>query len=172
MKSDPEKLTASGRVKVTLKGHGAAGRKILIQPAYKDSKGRLVYAKPKEYELPEKPGRIRPPGELQSAIKPAPKERLRRARRPRRPRQGLQARQGRKQFTITIEIPGKLHSLSPEVVTRLEKQKPLYNAPMTLIDVEGDFAAVVEVIGEINPGSTRPRIDRAMTSPSHSRARV
>jgi regulation of enolase protein 1 (concanavalin A-like superfamily) len=33
----------------------------------------------------------------------------------------------------------------------------LHNAPMALIDVEGDFLATVEVAGEISPGSTLPK---------------
>jgi hypothetical protein len=59
---------------------------------------------------------------------------------------------------IKIEIPGnKLRSLAPEVVSLLDKTKPLHNAPMSLIGVEGDFAARVQVTGEMSPGSTLPK---------------
>ena len=59
---------------------------------------------------------------------------------------------------IKIEVPGnKLHTLAPEVVTLLDKKKPLHNAPMTLTDVEGDFVASVEVTGEISTGSILPQ---------------
>src|SRR5262249_22802200 len=58
-------------------------------------------------------------------------------------------------FKIRIDLPGKLHTLSPEVVSR--KDQPLHNSPMTLTEVEGDFAAFVEVTGEISPGPTPPR---------------
>ena len=55
---------------------------------------------------------------------------------------------------IKIEVPGgKIHTLSPYFVQRISKKKPLHNAPMTLIDVEGDFAAMVEVTGEISAGA-------------------
>jgi regulation of enolase protein 1 (concanavalin A-like superfamily) len=63
------------------------------------------------------------------------------------------------EFKIRIDIPGKLHTLSPEIVAR--KNQPLHNAPMTLTEVEGDFAAFVEVTGEISPGSALPK-DRAV----------
>ena len=72
---------------------------------------------------------------------------------------------------IKIEIPGgKVRSLAPYVVKRLNKKKPLHNAPMTLIDVEGDFAVLVEVTGEISAGTSCPRIARATTSRSRFRA--
>ena len=58
---------------------------------------------------------------------------------------------------IKIEIPGKLHSLAPEIAKRTNRKKSLHNAPMTLTDVEGDFVALVEVTGEINPGSATPK---------------
>jgi hypothetical protein len=58
---------------------------------------------------------------------------------------------------IKIEIPGgRVRSLAPYVVTSLDKKKPLHNAPMTLIDVEGDFAALVEVTGAWAPGTKLP----------------
>ena len=41
----------------------------------------------------------------------------------------------------------------------------MHNAPMTLTEVEGDFAALVEVTGEINPGSTMPKDRQGHTLP-------
>ena len=59
---------------------------------------------------------------------------------------------------IKIEIPGgKVRSLAPYVVQRINKKKPLHNAPMTLIEVEGDFAALVEVTGEMSAGTNLPK---------------
>jgi hypothetical protein len=59
---------------------------------------------------------------------------------------------------IRIEVPGnKLYSLAPFVVTRADKAKPLHNAPMSLIEVEGDVAALVQVTGEMSPGSKLPK---------------
>ncbi len=58
-------------------------------------------------------------------------------------------------FKLTIDIPGKLHTLSPKLTDN--SNRPINNAPMTLTEVEGDFVSVVQVSGEINPGSTLPR---------------
>ena len=65
---------------------------------------------------------------------------------------------------LQIEVPGgKVHTLSPYFVTRANKRKTLHNAPMALIDVEGDFAVVVEVTGEISPGSTLPKTSSTLS---------
>ena len=54
---------------------------------------------------------------------------------------------------IEIRLPGnKLHTLASERVMPANKAKPLHEAPMCLTDVEGDFAALVQVTGEISPG--------------------
>jgi hypothetical protein len=42
-------------------------------------------------------------------------------------------------------------------VNRLNKKKPLHNAPMSLIEVDGDFAALVEVTGDISAGTNLPK---------------
>ena len=67
---------------------------------------------------------------------------------------------------IKIEIPGKLHTLSPEITSRKNRKVSLHNAPITLTDVEGDFAALVEVTGEISPGPTLPEDLQDNTIPS------
>jgi hypothetical protein len=155
--SDPKTLTASGRVQVALKGEGAAGRKVLIQAAYKDRRGQLVYSKPKEYELPDKPGRILPPGELQRKIKAVRSKSLAMLGALVDPDKDCKLTKDEDSYKVTIEIPGKLHTLSPEITTRLDKKKSLHNAPFTTTDVEGDFAALVEVTGDIQPGSAVPK---------------
>jgi regulation of enolase protein 1 (concanavalin A-like superfamily) len=59
---------------------------------------------------------------------------------------------------IKIEVPGgKIRTLAPLMKTRFNKSKPLHNAPMALVDVEGDFGAMVEVTGDMTPGSTLPK---------------
>ena len=65
--------TATGRVQVQLSGQGPESRKVLIQTAHRDFRDQLVYGKPREVELPEKPGRILPPGafERRSGCSPA-----------------------------------------------------------------------------------------------------
>jgi hypothetical protein len=158
LQRDPRAQQAAGRVQVALSGQGAGARKILIQAAHRDLRGRLVYSKPEEVLLPDHPGRIVPPGDLQQMIK---------AVRPRSlallgplidPAKDCRLDKDESSFKIRIEVPGKLHTLSPEFVVR--KNQPVHNAPMTLADVDGDFAALVEVTGEISPGANPPR-DRA-----------
>jgi regulation of enolase protein 1 (concanavalin A-like superfamily) len=58
-------------------------------------------------------------------------------------------------YRIKIEIPGKTHTLSTDFLNR--SGKPLYNAPMALAEVNGDFTALVDVVGDISPGTDPPR---------------
>ena len=59
---------------------------------------------------------------------------------------------------ITLEVPGgKVRTLAPYVTNRDNRQIPLHNAPMVLAELEGNFVAVVEVTGEMAPGSTLPQ---------------
>jgi hypothetical protein len=59
---------------------------------------------------------------------------------------------------LKIEVPGgKVRTLAPYVRARYNKKKALHNAPMVLTDVEGDFAAMVEVTGDMSPGSKMPK---------------
>jgi len=157
LQHDPNTASASGRVQVALSGQGVASRKVLIQTAHRYRSGQIVYSKPNEYDLPDKPGRIGPrrtalPWILEAA---------------RRKSESLLGRlidpdkdcgSSIMSDKRTIGIPGnKLHTLASDVVTRLDKKKSLHNAPMFLIEVEGDFAALVKITGEISPGSTLPK---------------
>jgi hypothetical protein len=157
LKHDPNTLTATGRVQVALKGEGAAARKVLIQPGYKDRRGQIVYAKPKEYELPEKPGRIMPPGELTRMIKSVRRKSLAMLGALNDPDKDCKLIKDEDNQKIKIEIPAKMHTLSPEMKTRLDKRKPLHNAPFTVAEVEGDFLVGVEVTGDIEPGADLPK---------------
>jgi hypothetical protein len=58
---------------------------------------------------------------------------------------------------ITIEVPGRLHSLAPQMTAGLDKKKPLHNAPFAVTEVEGAFLAMVELTGEMRPGSALPK---------------
>ncbi len=69
LQRDPKVGLASGKVQVALSGEGAAARKILIQTAHRDTRGQLVYAKPKEIELPERPGRVAISNEMMKILK-------------------------------------------------------------------------------------------------------
>ncbi len=146
---------ALGRVQVALSGTGPNARKVAIQAAYRDARNVLHYSKPREVMLPTEPGRILPPGTLDRLIKAVRNKSLSLLGPLVDPSKDCRLDKDESSFRVRIDVPGKLHTLSPELVTRANK--PVHNAPMTLTDVEGDFAAIVEVTGEINPGPTPPR---------------
>jgi len=156
LKRDGKTTSVSGRVQVKLTGEGAASRKVLIQTAHRDRRGQLVYSKPKEYELPEK-GSFGHAGRLQKMMKMAQRKSVNLLGPLIDPDQDCKLTKDEDNLTLKIEIPGKLHSLSPEIASRKSRKVSLHNAPMTMTEVEGDFVALVEVTGEINPGSATPK---------------
>jgi hypothetical protein len=145
-------------VKVSLSGQGPAARKVLIQTAHRDARGRTIYSRPKEINLPDKPGRIRPPGSIERLFASARKRSFAMLGPLTDPDKDCKLVKEEVGFKIKLEVPGnKIHTLSPEVVTRRDKRKPLHNTPMTLTDVDGDFVAMVEITGDMNPGTTLPK---------------
>ena len=156
LQKDDKTSSVSGRVQVTLSGEGAAARKVLIQTAHRDRRGQLVYSKPREYELPEK-GSFGHAGRLQKMMKMAQRRSVNMLGPLIDPDKDCKLTKDEDNLKIKIEIPGKLHTLSPEITSRKNRKVSLHNAPMTLTEVEGDFAALVEVTGEINPGSATPK---------------
>jgi hypothetical protein len=159
LRREKNSATAKGRLELAVPGQGSDSRRLLIQTAHRNSSGQVVYSPPKEVRLPNRPGRIVPPNATQEVIS--------RFRRPSLallgplidPSKDCRLDKDEDNFKLKIEVPGKLHTLSPEIVTRANK--PLHNAPMSLADVNGDFIAIVEIIGEIAPGSEPPK-DRAV----------
>ncbi len=150
--------TASGNVQVGLSGVGAASRKILIQTAHRDPRGQLVYSKPREIELPDKPGRIMMSSQMLRLLKTVQRKSLSMLGPLVDPEKDCELTKSEDSLKIQIKVPGnKIRSLAPYVVQRINKNRPLHNAPMTLIDVDGDFAAMVEVTGEISAGTNLPR---------------
>jgi S1-C subfamily serine protease len=157
LQHDPITASASGRVRVALRGQGAAARKILIQTVHRYRSGQLVYSNPRVYDLPDKPGRVRP-RRIARILRDARPESVAVLEPLVDPDKDCRLVKDDLTYTIKIEVPGnKVHTLAPEVVTRLNKRKPLHNAPMSLIEIDGDFAALVQVTGDINPGSTLPK---------------
>ncbi len=155
LRRDPRTSVASGNVQVALNGSGVNARRILIQAAHRDMRGRLFYCKPQEVHLPDQPGPLRESGDLAKLVK---------AYRPKSmsllgpladPSKDCRLDKDDQSFRLKIDIPGKLHTLSPELLNRTNQ--PLHNSPMTLTEVEGDFAAIVEVTGDITPGSEPPK---------------
>jgi Trypsin-like peptidase domain len=158
LKRDANAPTATGVVQVALSGEGAAKRKIVIQTAHRDIAGKLVYSKPREVELPEKPGRVMVSSHLLRILRTVQRKSISMLGPLIDPEKDCKLVKDEDNLKIKIEIPGnKVRSIAPYVVQRLNKRKPLHNAPMSLIDVEGDFAALVEVTGEMRAGTNMPK---------------
>jgi S1-C subfamily serine protease len=157
LQRDEKTSTASGKVQVSLSGEDANGRKILIQTAHRSGTGQLVYSKPKEIQLPEKAGPVLTSGSLLRTINELRRRSFALLGPLVDPDKDCKLLKDEDSAKVKIEIPGKLHTNSPYVVTRKNKKLPLHNAPMTVAEVEGDFAAIVEVTGEIRPGSATPK---------------
>ncbi len=161
LQRDARTPTASGQVQVAVNSGDLKGQKILVQTGHRDLLGRLHYSKPKEVTLPDKPGRIRPAGGLQRIFNLARGPSLKKLGPLIDPARDCRMFKDDNRFRLTIDIPGKLHTLSPRLTDN--SNRPINNAPMTLTDVNGDFVSVVQISGEINPGSTLPR-DRQVRS--------
>ncbi len=141
-------------MQIALSGTGAAARKVLIQAAHRDMRGRLTYTRPKEVFLPDHPGPIRPAGSLAKVAGKVMAKSFGLLGPLSDPSKDCRLDKDEKSMKIRIDVPGKLHTLLPEF--QLRKNTPLHNSPMTLADVNGDFLAQVAVTGEINPGSKLP----------------
>ena len=161
---DPKFAVASGRVQVALSGQGADARKVLIQTAHRDARGTLVYSKPKEVDLPEK-GTFGHGAKLQRAMKAVQRKSLALLGPLLDPDKDCTLTKDEENLKIKIDVPGKLHTLSPEVTSRKNRKVALNNAPITMTEVEGDFAAFVQVTGEINPGAETPKDRQGHTLP-------
>jgi S1-C subfamily serine protease len=158
LQRDPKVAMASGQVQVALSGEGAAARKILVQTAHRDTRGKLVYAKPREIELPEKPGRVAMSNEMMKTLKTIQRKTFSMVGPLIDPEKDCKLTKSDDDMKIKIDIPGgKVRSLAPYIVNRLNKKRALHNAPMSLIEVDGDFAALVEVTGDISAGTTLPK---------------
>jgi hypothetical protein len=154
---DPTSASASGRVPIRLSDFGDSKR-IVIQTSPRYQTGQIVYSKPSVYNLPEKPGRIYPLGTpLARILKAAQRESFALLGPLVDPDRDCRQSRDHIGFKIKFDVPGeKLHTLDPAVVTISDKKKALHNAPMILAPVDGDFAALVEVTGELSPGLTLP----------------
>jgi S1-C subfamily serine protease/regulation of enolase protein 1 (concanavalin A-like superfamily) len=161
---DPKTPFVAGRIQVALKGTGADANKVLIQTAHRDLRGRLVYSKPKEVVLPER-GSFGRAGKLQFAMKALQRKSLALLGPLVDPDKDCQLTKDEDRLKIKIDIPGKLHTLSPEITTRKNRKVSLHNAPFTLTEIEGDFIAQVQVTGEISPGSATPKDRQGLTFP-------
>jgi S1-C subfamily serine protease len=143
---DPATRTASGQVRAAL---ARGGRRILVQVSYVDSQGRTVVTAPVPYEVPTSPGRLAAVGDRARRLASFRKKSLGRLGPLTDP--DKDCKEARTDKGITIDIPGKLHTLSPQL--RDKKNRPVANAPTVLAPIDGDFLAHVRIAGEIRPGS-------------------
>lgn len=149
LKTDPKTHEATGRFQVPLSGQGKDGRKVTFQAAYRNQKNELTFDRPITVELPEKGGRIG--GSFAKVIEALRKRSYAKLGPLIDPDEACRMTKDDQTFKISISAPGKkVFSLSPELT--LKKNTPVHNAPRTLADVTGDFAAIVRVTGDINPG--------------------
>ncbi len=157
LQRDPKRPSASGHVEVALSGKGATARVVLIQTARSDIRGQLIYSEPLEIELPERPGRVMVSDRMLELLETLQHKSFSMLGRLVDPEHDCQLVTDEEIYKIEIEIPGnKVRTLAPELVTRVNRKKPLHNAPMCLIEVEGDFTALVQVTGVMSPGSNLP----------------
>jgi S1-C subfamily serine protease len=151
-----DKAVAKGQVQVALGQTGPDARRVLIQTSHVDEAGKTILSAPRSWVLPETDGPISDGGKIEEL-----RNRLQRKSIAKlgplvedgdpKTENECELTKDEKNHLITISIPAKhVASLSPTVKNK--ESKPVHNAPRTLTEVEGDFAAFVEVSGDINPG--------------------
>ena len=145
---------------MSLSGQGDDARKVLIQTAHRDNRGQLVYFEAKGSRASGK-GRVRPGWQAAKGDEGRSAKSLGLLGPLLDPDNDCKLTKDEDKMTIKIDVPGKLHTLSPEVTTRKNRKVSLNNAPITMTEVDGDFAAFVQVTGEIRvrdpQGSAGPR---------------
>lgn len=126
--------------------NAGAGRKLIMQASYLDSRGRTIYTNPVAYEIPTEPTGLvaigLPPGREGPKLPPTfdklgPLV-----------TSSKQCKMTRDSKSLTFDLPAGVHLLSPELNVK--------NSPMSLADVQGDFVAQVHVVGEMLPGVDKP----------------
>jgi S1-C subfamily serine protease/regulation of enolase protein 1 (concanavalin A-like superfamily) len=155
-----DRSMATGEVKVALGRSGPDARRVLIQTAHLDSSGKLLYSRPRPYDLQD--GRIIAGRKIEELKRKLARRSLAKLGSlmedddPRTPDE-CQLLKDAKDRKSTITLPNKVFTLSPKV---LKLRRPIHNAPRTMTEVEGDFLAYVQVSGDINTGldpTTDPR---------------
>jgi hypothetical protein len=161
-----DKSEAKGQVHVSLGQTGPDARRVLIQTSHLDAAGKTIYSPPRSWLLPTKDGLISDGGrleELRNRLQRNSLAKLGPLVEGADPKSEMT--KDAKNHLITISIPANhAASLSPSVLTK--QKKPVHNAPRTLAESEGDFAAFVEVSGDMNPGLDPIKDPRGHTLPA------
>ncbi|WP_435016229.1 trypsin-like peptidase domain-containing protein [Tundrisphaera sp. TA3] len=144
----PRASEATGRLRVAVGDR----RRVLVQTAHRDDRGTIAYDQPRPIDLPARPGTVADGGRPDDRLRDLRLGSLERLGTLIDPDKECRLAVDRAGFKVEIAVPGKkVYSLSPDFRNRANR--PLHNAPMTLAEVDGDFAAMVRVGGDLNPGS-------------------
>jgi regulation of enolase protein 1 (concanavalin A-like superfamily) len=124
-------------------------RRLMVQAVYQLDSGKRVYSMPRPYLVPSRPTglaradaepRAKGPTASFDVLGPLIDSHKQPAK---------DCKMQRDADSLTIEVPAGVRLLSNELDVR--------NAPMTLVEVEGDFVAVVKVAGNMVPGTDPPK---------------
>jgi hypothetical protein len=148
-----DRTTQSASAQFTVPAAGTA-QQVLLQVAYTTGNGKYVRAVPRPFTIPTRPGRLEAFAELNADLERKALKSLSKLGPLIDPEKDCQLIRTDK--SVQILVPGKLHTLSPQISDR--KNKPVLNAPMSLAQVAEDFLIHVRVAGEIHPGAD-PVID-------------
>jgi S1-C subfamily serine protease len=138
---------ASGLHQVLLGGQGP--RRVWIQLTFQNGEGKTILTPPESYDIPAAPGPLVALSNRGKALADRIRKTLGKLGPVIDPDKDCQVVRDDKGIKITI--PGKLHTISPQIRDR--KNQPVHNAPMALAEIEGDFLAHVRVAGEMQPGN-------------------
>ncbi len=147
---------AKGQIHVSLGQNGPDARKVLIQTSHVDQGGKTILSPPRSWLLPVQKGPISDGGRIEELRNRLEGKSLAKLgplveKAGSKEENECSLTKDRGKHLVTISIPAnQAFSLSPKVQT--QQKKPVHNAPRTLAEVVGDFAAFVEVSGDINPG--------------------
>jgi S1-C subfamily serine protease len=151
-----DKFVAKGQAHVSLGQAGPDARRVVIQTSHVDHSGKTIHSAPRSWVLPETDGPISDGGKLEELRKRLQRKSLAKLGplvedADPKTANDCELTKDAKQHLITISIPAnQAFSLSPRVQSK--QNKPVHNAPRTMAEIDGDFAAFVEVSGDINPG--------------------
>ena len=151
-----ENSMAKGQIQVALGQNGPHARKVLIQTSHVDLAGKTILSPPRSLTVPVEKGpfsdglrieELRHQLEGKSLAKLGPLVEKAESKE----ENECSLSKDPEKHQVSISIPAnRPFSLSPKVQT--QGRKPVHNAPRTLVEIEGDFVAFVEVSGDINPG--------------------
>ena len=171
LQKDAKTASATGRVQVSLSGQGADARKVMVQTARRDFGGQLVYSKPKEFTLPDRPGPIVTHTSFQRAMVAVQRKSVSLLGPLLDPDKDCHLIKDEETLKIRIDIPGKLHTLSPEIASLKGKKLRCTTRPSPwptsrVISERGSWSPETSI-----PDPPCPRTGRSGLCPLPSRAR-